>query len=30
VRLVGRNADDWLAELRSAMAEVERVRAAGP
>jgi hypothetical protein len=30
VRLVGRNADDWLGELRAAMAEVERVRAAGP
>jgi hypothetical protein len=30
VRLVGRHADDWLGELRSAMAEVERVRAAGP
>jgi hypothetical protein len=30
VRLVGRNADEWLAELREAMSEVERLRAAGP
>jgi len=30
VRLVGRNADAWLAELREAMAAVDRVRAAGP
>jgi hypothetical protein len=30
VRLVGRHADDWLAELRSAMEQVERVRAQGP
>jgi hypothetical protein len=30
VRLVGRNADDWLADLRTAMEEVARVRAAGP
>jgi len=30
VRLVGRNADDWLADLRQAMSEVERLRAAGP
>ncbi len=30
VRLVGRHADDWLGELRAAMAEVERVRATGP
>ena len=30
VRLVGRNAEQWLAELRSAMANVERVRAQGP
>ena len=30
VRLVGRNSDAWLAQLRSAMEEVERVRAAGP
>ena len=30
VRLVGRHAEEWLAELRSAMAEVERVRAQGP
>ncbi len=30
VRLVGRNTDTWLAELRDAMQAVERVRAAGP
>ena len=30
VRLVGRNADDWLRDLRSAMEEVERVREQGP
>ena len=30
VRLVGRNADAWLADLRTAMEEVGRVRAAGP
>jgi hypothetical protein len=30
VRLVGRHADEWLRELRSAMEEVERVRAKGP
>jgi hypothetical protein len=30
VRLVGRNADPWLAELRTAMEEVARVRATGP
>ena len=30
VRLVGRNADEWLTELRSAMASVEEVRARGP
>lgn len=30
VRLVGRNADTWLDQLRSAMSEVDRVRAAGP
>jgi len=30
VRLVGRNADPWLAELRSALETVERVRARGP
>ena len=30
VRLVGRNAETWLADLRTAMGEVERVRAAGP
>ena len=30
VRLVGRNTDEWLAELREAMSEVERLRAAGP
>jgi len=30
VRLVGRNTDTWLAELRSAVADVERLRAQGP
>lgn len=30
VRLVGQHADDWLDQLREAMADVERVRAAGP
>lgn len=30
VRLVGRNADEWLAELRSAMRAVDDVRAHGP
>ena len=30
VRLVGRNADEWLGKLREAMADVERVRAEGP
>lgn len=30
VRLVGRNAQEWLSELRSAMEQVERVRAQGP
>ena len=30
VRLVGRNAEEWLGELRSAMEKVERVRAQGP
>jgi hypothetical protein len=30
VRLVGRNADQWLAELRAAMAAVEEVRGRGP
>jgi hypothetical protein len=30
VRLVGQHADEWLRELRSAMEEVERVRAKGP
>jgi hypothetical protein len=30
VRLVGRHAEDWLAELRQAMASVEEVRARGP
>jgi hypothetical protein len=30
VRLVGRNSDEWLGRLRSAMEEVERVRADGP
>lgn len=29
-RLVGRNADSWLAELREALRHVERVRAQGP
>jgi hypothetical protein len=30
VRLVGKNTDEWLAELRSALRHVERARAAGP
>jgi hypothetical protein len=30
VRLVGENAEEWLASLRDAMAEVEKVREAGP
>jgi hypothetical protein len=30
VRLVGRHAEDWLGELRAAMASVEEVRARGP
>jgi hypothetical protein len=30
VRLVGKNADEWLAELRTALQHVERARAAGP
>jgi hypothetical protein len=30
VRLVRRNADDWLTELRASLAHVERVRAQGP
>jgi hypothetical protein len=30
VRLVGKNAENWLADLRSAMAEVDRVRQEGP
>ena len=30
VRLVGRNADEWLANLRSAIADVDRIRAEGP
>ena len=30
VRLVGRNAEPWLDELRSAMQEVQKVRASGP
>jgi hypothetical protein len=30
VRLVGRNADEWLGELREALQHVERARAAGP
>ena len=29
-RLVGQHADDWLAELRSAMAKVDDLRAKGP
>jgi hypothetical protein len=27
---VGKNADEWLAELRDALQHVERARAAGP
>jgi hypothetical protein len=30
VRLVGQHADDWLTELRTAMASVEEVRSRGP
>ncbi|MFI0351542.1 hypothetical protein [Actinomadura sp. 9N407] len=30
VRLVGKNTDEWLAELRDALEYVERARAAGP
>ncbi|MFL6238748.1 MAG: hypothetical protein ACJ735_04535 [Actinomycetes bacterium] len=30
VRLVGKNADTWLAELREALASVQKIRAAGP
>lgn len=30
VRLVGKHAEDWLAELRQAMEQVERVREQGP
>jgi hypothetical protein len=30
VRLVGKNADEWLAELREALHHVERARASGP
>jgi len=30
VKLVGRNADSWLAELREAMQAVEKVREQGP
>ncbi|MEW2357353.1 hypothetical protein [Spirillospora sp. NPDC029432] len=30
VRLVGKNTDEWLAELRTALEYVERARAAGP
>lgn len=30
VRLVGQHTDDWLSGLRSAMQEVDRLRAAGP
>ncbi|WP_019629468.1 hypothetical protein [Actinomadura atramentaria] len=30
VRLVGRNTDEWLGELRAALEHVERARAAGP
>jgi hypothetical protein len=30
VRLVGQHADEWLSELRAAMASVEEVRARGP
>jgi hypothetical protein len=30
VRLVGKNAESWLGELRQAMEQVERVREQGP
>jgi hypothetical protein len=30
VRLVGEHTEQWLAELRAAMASVEEVRARGP
>lgn len=30
VRLVGRNADEWLARLRTAIDDVDRIRAEGP
>jgi len=30
VKLVGKNTDEWLGQLRTAMDEVERVRATGP
>lgn len=30
VRLVGKNTDEWLSELRTALQHVERARAAGP
>src|SRR6478752_10636400 len=30
VKLVGENTDEWLADLRTAMSHVEKVRAAGP
>jgi hypothetical protein len=30
VRLVGKNADTWLAELRDALQSVQKIRAAGP
>jgi hypothetical protein len=30
VRLVGRHTEDWLADLRSAMEEVDRLRESGP
>jgi hypothetical protein len=30
VRLVGKNTDEWLSELRDALQHVERARAAGP
>jgi hypothetical protein len=30
VRLVGKNADEWLGELREALQHVQRARAAGP
>jgi hypothetical protein len=30
VRLVGKNADEWLSELRAALGNVEQVRSTGP